>query len=84
VAQPSASGFNPSICRLIGYNPGMNMTPDNLPDDPLLLKQMLLQMFGERQVDKGQIVDLKEQVKLLRDRFSVASPSKQVTRRRHN
>ncbi|MDB5983712.1 MAG: transposase [Pseudomonas sp.] len=47
----------------------MNLTPDNLPDDPLLLKQMLLQMFGERQVDKGQIVDLKEQVKLLRDRL---------------
>ena len=43
--------------------------PDNLPDDPVLLKQMLVQMFGERQVDKGQIVDLKEQVKLLRDRL---------------
>jgi hypothetical protein len=39
--------------------------PDNLPDDPPLLKQML----GERQVDKGQIVDLKEQIKLLRDRL---------------
>jgi transposase len=47
----------------------MNLMPENLLDDPLLLKQMLLQMFGERQVDKGQIVDLKEQVKLLRDRL---------------
>ena len=47
----------------------MNLMPENLPDDPLLLKQMLLQMFGERQVDKGQIVDLKVQIKLLRDRL---------------
>jgi hypothetical protein len=41
--------------------------PDNLPDDPVMHKQMLVHMFGERQVDKGQIVDLKEQIKLLRD-----------------
>jgi len=47
----------------------MNLMPDNLPDDPVLLKQMLVQMLGERQVDKGQIVDLKEQIKLLRDRL---------------
>ncbi|WP_339561633.1 transposase, partial [Pseudomonas sp. EA_65y_Pfl1_P113] len=43
--------------------------PDNLPDDPVLLKQMLVQMFSERQVDKDQIVDLKEQIKLWRQRF---------------
>ena len=47
----------------------MNLMPDSLPDDPVLLKQMLVQMLGERQVDKGQIVDLKEQIKLLRDRL---------------
>ena len=47
----------------------MNLMPENLPDDPLLLKQLLVQMLGERQADKGQIVDLKEQVKLLRDRL---------------
>jgi hypothetical protein len=47
----------------------MNLMPDNLPDDPVLLKQMLVQMLGERQVDKGHIVDLKEQIKLLRDRL---------------
>jgi hypothetical protein len=43
--------------------------PDHLPDDPVLLKQMLVQMFSERQVDKFQIVDLKEQIKLWRQRF---------------
>jgi len=47
----------------------MNLMPDSLPDDPVLLKQMLAQMLSERQVDKGQIVDLKEQIKLLRDRL---------------
>ena len=43
--------------------------PEDLPDDPVLLKQMLAQLLMERTVDKGQIVDLKEQVKLLRDRL---------------
>ncbi|KEX90727.1 hypothetical protein HA62_29240, partial [Pseudomonas putida] len=43
--------------------------PDDLPDDPVLLKQMLVQMLSERQVDKDQIVDLKEQIKLWRERF---------------
>ncbi len=43
--------------------------PDDLPDDPVLLKQMLVQMLSERQVDKDQIVDLKEQIKLWRQRF---------------
>lgn len=43
--------------------------PEDLPDDPVLLKQMLTQLLMERTVDKGQIVDLKEQVKLLRDRL---------------
>lgn len=43
--------------------------PEDFPDDPVLLKQMLAQLLMERTVDKGQIVDLKEQVKLLRDRL---------------
>ena len=43
--------------------------PKDLPDDPVLLKQMLAQLLSEREADKGQIVDLKEQVKLLRDRL---------------
>ena len=47
----------------------MNLMPEILPDDPVLLKQMLEQMLSERQLYKGQIVDLKEQVKLLRDRL---------------
>lgn len=34
--------------------------PDDLPDDPVLLKKMLVQMLSERQVDKDQIGDLKE------------------------
>lgn len=47
----------------------MISVPDNLPDDPAALKQLLAQLLAERTVDKGQIVDLKEQVKLLRDRL---------------
>lgn len=43
--------------------------PEDLPDDPVLLKQLLAQLLTERTVDKGQIVDLKEQIKLLRDRL---------------
>ncbi len=61
--------FDAAICRVIGYNPGHDFMPDNLPDDPLLLMQMIVQMLSERQVDKGQIVDLKEQIKLLRQRL---------------
>ena len=43
--------------------------PEDLPDDPVLLKQLLAQLMIERTVDKGEIVDLKEQIKLLRDRL---------------
>lgn len=53
----------------------MISVPDDLPDDPAALKQLLAKLLAERTVDKGQIVDLKEQVKLLRDRL-FASPSK--------
>ncbi len=67
--EPSASSSKPSIRRLIGYNLSMNLMPDELPDDPVLLKQMLVQMLSERQVDKGQIIDLKEQITLLRQRL---------------
>ena len=50
--------------------------PDNLPDDPVLLKQMLLDTYEARARDQEvkeayetHIVDLKEQIKLLRDRI---------------
>ena len=50
--------------------------PDNLPDDPVLLKQMLLETYEARARDQEvkeayqtHIVDLKEQIKLLRDRI---------------
>lgn len=50
--------------------------PDHLPDDPELLKQMLLEAFEllgrQQEIDQAhqsQIVDLKEQIKLLRDRL---------------
>ncbi|PIH96678.1 IS66 family transposase [Pseudomonas syringae] len=43
--------------------------PEDLPDDPVLLKQLLAQLLIERTADKGHIVDLKEQIKLLRDRL---------------
>lgn len=47
--------------------------PDDLPDDPVLLKQLLLESLS-RQQESAQayqtyIVDLKEQIKLLRDRL---------------
>jgi len=38
----------------------MNSLPENLPDDPVLLKKMLGQMLDERQLDKGKIVRLEE------------------------
>lgn len=39
--------------------------PETLPDDPVLLKQMI----NERASDKGKIVHLKEEVALLRQRL---------------
>ncbi|WP_437438347.1 transposase domain-containing protein, partial [Pseudomonas syringae] len=47
----------------------MTSMPEDLPDDPVLLKQLLAQLLTERTADKGHIVDLKEQIKLLRDRL---------------
>ncbi|CAI8744509.1 transposase [Pseudomonas chlororaphis] len=50
--------------------------PDNLPDDPVLLKQLLLEAYEarsrEQEVNEAyatHIVDLKEQIKLLRDQL---------------
>ena len=43
--------------------------PENLPDDPVLLKQLLEQMISERASDKGKIVHLEEEVALLRQRL---------------
>ena len=51
----------------------MNLMPEDLPDDPALLKQMLLEALSRQQVTaeayQTHIVDLKEQIKLLRDRL---------------
>ena len=54
----------------------MPAIPDNLPDDPVLLKQMLFDTYEARARDQEvkeayqtHIVDLKEQIKLLRDRI---------------
>lgn len=47
--------------------------PDDLPDDPVLLKQMLLEALNRQeevaQAYQAHIVDLKGQIKLLRDRL---------------
>lgn len=43
--------------------------PETLPDDPVLLKQLLEQMINERASDKGKIVHLEEEVALLRQRL---------------
>ncbi len=56
--------------------------PDDLPDDPVLLKQLLLEALN-RQEESAQaypthIVDLKEQIKLLRDRLFVRKSEQTV------
>lgn len=43
--------------------------PQDLPDDPVLLKQLLEQMLSERESDKGKIVHLEEENALLRQRL---------------
>jgi hypothetical protein len=47
--------------------------PDDLPDDPVLLKRLLLEALNRQeetvQAYQTHIVDLKEQIKLLRDRL---------------
>jgi len=42
---------------------------NDLPDDPVALKRLLAQLPAERTVDINHIIDLKEQIKLWRDRF---------------
>ena len=39
--------------------------PKDLPDDPVLLKQLLEQMLSERESDNGKIVHLEEDNALL-------------------
>ncbi len=43
--------------------------PEDLPDDPVLLKQLLEQMINERASDKDKIVHLEEEVALLHQRL---------------
>ncbi|MNJ30425.1 Transposase IS66 family protein [compost metagenome] len=73
MAQPSAQGFDSKICCLTGIIQGKRPLPEDLPDDPVLLKQMLLEAFSRQEVTaeayETHIVDLKEQIKLLRDRI---------------
>ncbi len=40
--------------------------PKDLPDDPVLLKQLLEQMLSERKSDKGKIAHPEEEKALLR------------------
>jgi transposase len=47
----------------------MNSMPEDLPDDPVLIKQMLGQVLDERQLDKGKIVQLEKQNALLLQRL---------------
>ncbi|RMU24903.1 ISPsy5, Orf1, partial [Pseudomonas avellanae] len=41
-----------TICRLTGIIQGMISMPEDLPDDPVLLKQLLAQLMIERTADK--------------------------------
>lgn len=43
--------------------------PENLPDHPVLLKQLLEQMINQRASDKGKIVHLEDEMALLRQRL---------------
>jgi transposase len=43
--------------------------PETLPDDPVLLKQLLAQMVSARQLDQGKIIQLQEQNALLIQRL---------------
>jgi len=60
----------------------MNSLPENLTDDPVLLKQMLGQMLDERQLDKGKIVRLEEQNALLLQRLFRHKSEQQLMRQR--
>ncbi|MFZ3202724.1 MAG: transposase, partial [Pseudomonas sp.] len=43
--------------------------PETLPDDPVLLKQLLAQMVSAREFDQGKIIQLQEQNALLIQRL---------------
>jgi transposase len=47
----------------------MRTLPEDLPDEPVLLKQMLLDARKIKETYATNIIDLKEQIKLLRDRI---------------
>ena len=51
--------------------------PEQLPDDPVLLKQLLEQMLSERESDNGKIVHLEEKRHCCISVFSAASQSRQ-------
>lgn len=74
--QPSSSGFDSKIRCLTGIIRGTPSMPDDRPDDPVLFKQILLDTYEARTRDQEikdayetHIVDLKKQIKLLRDRI---------------
>ncbi|RMU28268.1 hypothetical protein ALP32_01406, partial [Pseudomonas avellanae] len=52
------------MCRLTGIIQGMKLMPEDLPDDPALLKQMLLEAQDAKEAYATHIIDLKEQIKL--------------------
>lgn len=43
--------------------------PETLPDDPVLLKQLLVQMVSARELEQGKIIQLQEQNALLIQRL---------------
>ena len=51
----------------------MISVPETLPDDPVLLKQLLAQMVSARQLDQGKIIQLQEQNALLIRKRSINS-----------
>jgi transposase len=53
----------------MGIIHGMISMPETLPDDPEVLKQLLVQMVSARQLDQGKIVQLQEQIVLLTQRL---------------
>lgn len=63
LAQPSSSGFDAVLRSVTRYNPGHDFSTDDLPDDPVLHKQLLFEALS-RQEESAQayqthIVDLK-------------------------
>ena len=47
----------------------MIAVPETLPDDPAALKQLLLDVLQARQSDRDKIIQLQEQVALLRHKL---------------